>query len=91
MYETLTHNDLIKLIEEYKHRIAMIKDDVTAIYRSVESSDDLCHHFQTSYGGYVPDTCLRNIEIACDLSSDECLEWTSYANLLNINYGTNNL
>lgn len=81
MYETLTHNDLIKIIEEYKHRIAMIKDDVTAMYRSIESSDDLCHHFQTSYGGHTAYDCLCNIEVACDLSSDECLTWTPYTNL----------
>jgi len=30
------------------------------------------------YGNFVPDVCLHNIDIACDLSSDDCLEWSLY-------------
>jgi len=80
MYDQLTYNDLIKIVEEYQHRIAMIKDDVRAMYRSIASSDDLCHHIQTFYGGHTAYDCLHNIDIACDLSSDECLEWSLYTN-----------
>jgi hypothetical protein len=81
MYEDLTHNDLIKIIEEYKHRFAMIKDDVKAIYKCMELDEDLSRCMASSCCDYVPDTCLHNIDIACDLSSDECLEWRFYTNL----------
>jgi hypothetical protein len=81
MYENLTHNDLVKIIEEYKHRFAMIKDDVKAIYKCTEMSSKLTENMVKGYGDFSPEVCLLNIETACDLSSDECLEWRFYTNL----------
>ena len=81
MYEDLTHNDLVKIIEEYKHRIAMIKDDVNAIYKCIGLDDALSDKMSIAYDRFVPDVCLHNIKIACDLSSNESLEWTQYTNL----------
>ncbi len=81
MYEDLTHNDLVKIIEEYKHRFAMIKDDVKAIYKCTEMSTELTDSMCIYYGNHSPEVCLHNIETACDLSSDECLEWRFYTNL----------
>ena len=78
MYEQLSYNDLIKIIEEYQHRIAMIKDDVNAIYKCIGLDNDLSDKMSISYGNFTPDVCLHNIDIACDLSSDECLEWSLY-------------
>jgi hypothetical protein len=81
MYEQLSYNDLIKIIVEYKHRIAMIKDDVNAIYKCIELDNSLSDKMSISYDRFVPDVCLHNIDIACDLSSTESLEWTQYSNL----------
>lgn len=81
MYEQLTHNDLIKIIEEYKHRFSMIKDDVKAIYKCTRMSTELTDNMIKSYGTHTPEICLLNIEVACDLSSDECLEWRHYTDL----------
>ena len=81
MYEHLTHNDLVKIIEEYKHRIAMIKDDVKAIYYCINQDESLGSKLALTYGDYAPNVCLMNINIACDLSSNESLEWTQYTNL----------
>jgi hypothetical protein len=81
MYEQLTHNDLVKIIEEYKHRIAMIKDDVKAIYYCINQDESLGSKLALTYGDYAPNVCLMNINIACDLSSNESLEWTQYTNL----------
>jgi hypothetical protein len=78
MYDQLTYNDLIKIIEEYQHRIAMIKDDVNAIYKCIELDSVLSDKMSMGYGNFVPDVCLHNIDIACDLSSDDCLEWSLY-------------
>jgi len=81
MYENLTHNDLVKIIEEYKHRFAMIKDDVKAIYKCIDLDEDLSICMASSCCDYIPDTCLHNIDIACDLSSTESLEWKQNSNL----------
>ena len=62
-------------IEQLKHRLAMVKDDLDiirkfiyieqldkAFERQSETSDECWHN-------------LNNIEIACDLSSEESLNW----------------
>jgi hypothetical protein len=81
MYEQLTHNDLVSLIESYQKRIEIIKDDVKAIYYCINQDELLSSKLALAYGGYVPDVCLMNINIACDLQSDECFEWEPYTNL----------
>ena len=81
MYENLTHKEMVEIIESYQKRFAIIKDDVKAIYYSMSQDETLANKLSLSYGGYVPDNCLMNIEIACDLQSDECFEWEFYSNL----------
>ena len=62
-------------IEILKHRLAMVKDDLNVIRKFIhdeqlekyferqsETSDECCHN-------------LNNIEIACDLDSEESLNW----------------
>jgi hypothetical protein len=81
MYDNLSHNDLVSLIESYQKRIEIIKDDVKAIYHCINQDESLSSKLSLTYGGYVPDVCLMNIDIACDLQSDECFEWEPYTNL----------
>ena len=62
-------------IEQFEHRIAMIQDDLIQI-RQFIYAHDLDEIFQKKT--HVSDeawTLLNNIEIACDLNSDECLTW----------------
>lgn len=80
MYEDLTHNDLVSIIKNHEKRLAIIKDDLRAIYYCIGQDESLKDKIQLAYGGYIIDTCLLNIDIACDLQSDECFEWDLYSN-----------
>ena len=65
-------------IEQLEHRIAMIQDDLIQI-REFIYAHDLDEIFQKKT--HVSDeawTLLNNIEIACDLNSDECLTWRAF-------------
>jgi hypothetical protein len=81
MYENLTHKEMVEIIESYQKRIEIIKDDVKAIYYCINQDESLGSKLALTYGGYVPDVCLMNINIACDLHSNECFEWEFYSNL----------
>ena len=62
-------------IEQFEHRIAMIYDDLVQI-RNFIYENNLNGIFQRKT--HVSDeawTLLNNIEIACDLNSDEALTW----------------
>ena len=62
-------------IEQLEHRLAMIQDDLIQI-REFIYAHDLDEIFQKKT--HVSDeawTLLNNIEIACDLNSDEALTW----------------
>ena len=62
-------------IEQFEHRIAMIQDDLIQI-REFIYAHDLDEIFQKKT--HVSDeawTLLNNIDIACDLNSDEALTW----------------
>ena len=62
-------------IEQFEHRLAMIQDDLIQI-RQFIYAHDLDEIFQKKT--HVSDeawTLLNNIEIACDLNSDEALTW----------------
>ena len=66
-------------VEQLKHRIAMIEDDLKVI-RSFIHDNGLSAKFETQTP--MADECwthLNNIEIACDLSSNESLEWKSFS------------
>ena len=65
-------------IEQFEHRIAMIYDDLVQI-RNFIYENNLNGIFQRKT--HVSDeawTLLNNIEIACDLNSDECLTWRAF-------------
>ena len=65
--------------EELKHRLAMIIDDIKVI-RAFIYENDLDEVFQKPTG--MADECwthLNNIDIACDLDSDESLQWEEFS------------
>ena len=66
-------------IEQLKHRLAMVKDDLDIIRRFIYS-EQLDKAFERQ--SETSDECwanLNNIEIACDLSTDEPLSWKLYS------------
>ena len=66
-------------VEQLKHRLAMIEDDLKVI-RAFIYKNGLNEDFQKPTG--MADECwthLNNIEIACDLSSDESLGWELFS------------
>jgi hypothetical protein len=65
-------------VEQLKHRLAMVEDDLRVI-RAFIYREELNETFQKPTG--MADECwthLNNIEIACDLSSEECLSWEPF-------------
>ena len=65
-------------IKQFEHRIAMIYDDLVQIRKFIYENN-LDEIFQRKT--HVSDeawTLLNNIEIACDLNSDECLTWRAF-------------
>jgi hypothetical protein len=64
--------------QQLEHRLAMVADDLKVIRKFI-AQRGLTETFQmrssTSDEAF---TNLNNIEIACDLTSNECLEWKSY-------------
>ncbi len=66
-------------IEQLKHRIAMVKDDLDIIRKFIYS-EQLDRAFERQ--SETSDECwtnLNNIEIACDLSTDESLSWKLFS------------
>jgi hypothetical protein len=66
-------------IEQLKHRLAMVKDDLDIIRRFIYS-EQLDKAFERQ--SETSDECwtnLNNIEIACDLSTDESLSWKKFS------------
>jgi hypothetical protein len=64
---------------ELKHRLAMIEDDLKVI-RAFIYEQGLNETFQKPTP--MADECwthLNNIEIACDLSNEECLSWKLFS------------
>jgi hypothetical protein len=65
-------------VEQLKHRLAMVKDDLDIVRKFIDS-EQLEKHFERP--SETSDECwtnLNNIEIACDLTSDESLGWKKY-------------
>jgi hypothetical protein len=65
-------------VEQLKHRLAMVEDDLRVI-RAFIYREELNETFQKPTE--MADECwthLNNIEIACDLSSEECLSWKPF-------------
>jgi len=65
-------------IEQLEHRLAMVEDDIAQLRKFIYAKG-LDETFQkpTDVGDEAW-TILNNIEIACDLTSDECLTWRVY-------------
>jgi hypothetical protein len=66
-------------IEQLKHRLAMVKDDLDIIRKFIYS-EQLDKAFERQ--SETSDECwtnLNNIEIACDLSTDESLSWKLFS------------
>ncbi len=62
-------------IEQLKHRLAMVADDLQAL-RNFIAQEGLTETFQKpTEQADEAFTHLNNIEIACDLSSEESLAW----------------
>jgi ubiquinone biosynthesis protein COQ9 len=64
--------------EQLKHRLTMIQDDLIQL-RAFIYANNLAEAFEKSTE--VSDeawTLLNNIDIACDLSSDESLTWQTF-------------
>jgi hypothetical protein len=71
-------NNIMTKEQQLEHRLAMVADDLKVIRKFI-AQRGLTETFQmrssTSDEAF---TNLNNIEIACDLTSNECLEWKSY-------------
>ena len=64
--------------EQLQHRLAMIQDDLSQLV-AVIHDNDLAEAFESPTD--VSDdawTLLNNIEIACDLASNESLSWKPF-------------
>ena len=64
--------------QQLEHRLAMVVDDLKVIRKFI-AEQGLTGEFQmpssTSDEAFIN---LNNIEIACDLTNDECLSWQHY-------------
>lgn len=68
-------------LKQLKHRLAMVKDDLDIIRKFIYD-EQLGKHFERQ--SETSDECwhnLNNIEIACDLSSEESLNWLLFQRL----------
>ena len=66
-------------LEQLKHRLAMIKDDLDIIKKFIYN-EQLDKAFERQ--SETSDECwtnLNNIGIACDLSTDESLSWKLFS------------
>lgn len=66
-------------VEQLKHRLAMVKDDLDVIRKFIYS-EQLDKAFERQ--SETSDECwanLNNIEIACDLSKDDSLCWELFS------------
>lgn len=66
-------------VEQLKHRLAMVQDDIKVI-REFLYSEQLSKYFKKQTP--MADECwthLNNIDIACDLNSNEALNWKPFS------------
>jgi hypothetical protein len=77
--KTITMKIEMTEVEQLKHRLAMVKDDLDVIRRFIYT-EQLDKAFERQ--SETSDECwtnLNNIEIACDLSTDESLSWKLFS------------
>jgi hypothetical protein len=76
MYVPLSHQH--KLIEaQLRHRLNVILDDINELENYINMSG-LHNQFNKELGGVEGWAYLKDIMVACDLSSDECYDWKTY-------------
>jgi len=77
-HQSDTTTTMKNTIEQLEHRLAMVEDDITQLKKFIYANG-LDETFQkatdTSDEAW---TLLYNMEIACDLNSDECMTWKLY-------------
>ena len=83
---------LMKENFELRHRLACIADDIEIIERHIASYKKARKWFKqpsiNADGSVYADQAwhnVSNIQIACDLNSDECLDWMADSELDNLN------
>jgi hypothetical protein len=64
--------------QQLEHRLAMVADDLKVIRKFIAQEGLTSTFRKPSSTSDEAFTNLNNIEIACDLTSNECLEWKSY-------------
>jgi hypothetical protein len=60
---------------QFEHRLAMIQDDIKAIREFIYANNLRDKFYLPSAQCDEAITHLNNIEIACDITSDESLSW----------------
>lgn len=65
-------------IEQLEHRLAMIQDDLAEIRKFIYKKELVDKFYEPSEVSDEAWTLLNNIEIACDLTTDESLTWNLY-------------
>ena len=83
---------LLKENLELRHRLACVADDIEIIERHIGSYKKARKWFKqpstNADGSIYADQAwhnVTNIQIACDLNSDECLDWMADSELDNLN------
>jgi len=66
-------------IAHLEHRLAMVKDDCNALRNFINKNAPEIFNEPSKQCNEALDHLL-NIEIACDLKSDECYTWKPYSN-----------
>lgn len=64
---------------QLRHRINVIRDDIGELTNYINTLG-LHKEFNKELGGLEGWAYLKNIEVACELSSDECYDWKTYSN-----------
>ena len=64
--------------QQLEHRLKMIQDDLNEIRKFIYNKGLVDKFHEPSQVSDEAWTLLNNIEIACDLTSDECLTWQEF-------------
>ncbi len=64
--------------QQLEHRLKMIQDDLNEIRKFIYNKGLVDKFHEPTQVSDEAWTLLNNIEIACDLTSDECLTWQEF-------------
>lgn len=64
---------------QLRHRISVIRDDLNELSRYINTLG-LHKEFNREIEGVSGWSYIGNIDVACELSSDECYDWKTYSN-----------